>query len=227
MKKNLRVILPVAGIAALGLGVAAVQAAAPAPASNPAQVFVDKLAAILHLPSSTVAKDLKQAQLDTIQQMVTDGKITQAQADAMKAKVNSSTAPAPGFRFGGGFGERIEPAVAGDLRTAELNAAAKVLKIDVATLQSDLRARKTPADLEKAANVSEANVRDAVRAAAKGVLDQAVKDKKITQPQEDAVLARLQNGPALPFGRGGHGPRRGFRGPGGGPGGPGGPGTRA
>jgi len=55
MKLNRLIVLPVAALAAVIIGVAAVEAA-PSPSASPttsknyAQTFVDKLAGILHLP---------------------------------------------------------------------------------------------------------------------------------------------------------------------------------
>jgi len=230
MRNKWRVLAIGGGIAALFV-VVGVEAATPSPSAspsaNPAQVFVDKLASILHLSSSQTAADLKQAELATIDQMVKDGKITQAQGDALKQKIQNGTAPAfglPGFGRMHGPGPNMQ--LMQSLRTAELNAAAKALKTDVSTLQSDLRSGKTPAQLEQAAGISDTALRDALKSAAKGVLDPAVKAGTITQAQEDALLNRISSG-RLPLGGfggprgGGHGwfgPHPG--GPGGGPGAP-------
>src|SRR5437868_13551359 len=93
MKLNRWIALPVAGLAGVVIGVAAVEAA-PSPSASPtssknyAQVFVDKLAGILHLSPAATQDALKQAQLQTVDQMLADGKITKSQADAMKARIN-------------------------------------------------------------------------------------------------------------------------------------------
>src|SRR5207248_154686 len=88
------IVLPAAGLAAVIIGVAAVEAA-PSPSASPtgsknyAQVFVDKLAGILHLTPAQTQDALKQAQLQTVDQMLADGKITKAQADAILSRVGS------------------------------------------------------------------------------------------------------------------------------------------
>src|SRR3984893_14993695 len=94
MKLNRWYALPAAGLAAVVIGVAAVQAApSPSPsktrAKNYAQVFVDKLAGILGLTPAKTQDALKQAQLQTVDQMLTDAQITQAQAEAMVARINA------------------------------------------------------------------------------------------------------------------------------------------
>src|SRR2546427_708136 len=98
MKLNRWIVLPAAGLAAVIVGVAAVEAA-PSPSASPtssknyAQVFVDKLAGILHMTPAQTQDALKQAQLQTVDQMLADGKMTQAQADALLARVGGGLKP--------------------------------------------------------------------------------------------------------------------------------------
>jgi polyhydroxyalkanoate synthesis regulator phasin len=204
MKFNRWMAVPVGGLAALIIGVVAVNAATPSigTGSNYAQVFVDKLAAILHLSPTETQNHLKQAELQTIDQMVKDGTITQAQADALKSRVNSGT----GFGFGLPFrhgGAHADGTLFRDLRTAELNAVADALHMTPSDLQTQLRSGKTLSDLEQAAGVTDRAVRTAEHNAAKTVLDSAVKAGKITQAQEDAILAKIdQNGSLRGFGAG-------------------------
>src|SRR2546428_10070228 len=111
MKGRRWVVLPVAVLAAIIIGIVAVEAApSPSPSAsgskNYAQGFVDKLAAILHLNSTQTRDALKQAELQTVDQMLKDGKITQQHADAMKARTNTGNGRGPMGGFGlhhGGF----------------------------------------------------------------------------------------------------------------------------
>src|SRR5437868_12670670 len=131
MKRNRWLALPVAGIAAVAIGVAAVQAApSPSPSAgssskNYAQVFVDKLAAILGLSPAKTQDALKNAELQTVDQMVADGRITKAQGDALKAKINAGQGLGPigGFGLRGGPARRGTLGVTRDLMTAGLGAA--------------------------------------------------------------------------------------------------------
>jgi len=203
MKLNRLIVLPVAGIAAVIIGVAAVEAA-PSPSASPttsknyAQTFIDKLAGILHLTPAQTTDALKQAQLQTVDQMLKDGQITQQQADAMKARINAGQGLGPigGFgRRGGGFGGfKGNGALMQSLTTAELNAAASALHMSAATLQSALRSGKSLADLETQQKVSDSAVKAAMKNAAKGVLDNAVKAGTITQAQADSILSRVGSG---------------------------------
>jgi len=200
MKLNRWIVLPVAGLAALIVGVAAVEAA-PSPSASPtasknyAQTFIDKLAGILHLTPAQTTDALKQAQLQTVDQMLKDGQITQQQADAMKARINAGQGlgPVGGFgRHGGGF--KGNGALMQSLTTAELNAAASALHMSTASLQSALRSGKSLTDLEAQQKVTDSAVKAAMKNAAKGVLDNAVKAGTLTQAQADAILSRVGAG---------------------------------
>jgi polyhydroxyalkanoate synthesis regulator phasin len=201
MKLNRWYALPAAVLAAAVIGVAAVEAApSPSPSASPsknyAQAFIDKLAAILHLTPAQTQDALKQAELQTVDQMLKDGRITQQQADALKAKINAGQGLGPiggfGFRHGGGF--KAGAGVMRDLMTAELNAAASALHLSTADLQSALRSGKSLADLEAQQKVSDSAVQAAMKNAAKGVLDKAVKAGTLTQAQADAILSRVGTG---------------------------------
>jgi polyhydroxyalkanoate synthesis regulator phasin len=201
MRLNRWIVLPLAGVAAVVIGVAAVEAApspsaSPTPSKNYAQTFVDKLAGILHLTPAATLDALKQAQLQTVDQMLKDGQITQQQADAMKARINAGQGL--GFGFGGrhrGFGGfKADRALMQSLTTAELNAAAAALHMSTADLQSALKSGKSLSDLETQQKVSDSAVKSAMTNAAKGVLDNAVKAGTITQAQADAILSRVGSG---------------------------------
>ena len=207
MKLNRWTVLPVAGVAALLIGVAAVEAApSPSPSAsgskNYAQVFLDKLAGILHLTPAQTQDALKQAQLQTVDQMVKDGQITQAQANALKARINAGQGLGPigglGLRRGGAF--KAQGTVLRDLTTAELNAAASALHLSTADFQSALRSGKSLSDLETQQKVSDGAVKAAMKSAAKGVLDKAVKAGTITQAQADSIHSRVGSGLNFGFG---------------------------
>src|SRR3977135_3121219 len=199
MKLNRWIVLPAAGRAALIIGVAAVEAA-PSPSASPtasknyAQVFVDKLAGILHLTPAQTQDALKQAQLQTVDQMLADGKITKSQADAMKARINAGQGLGAIGGLGRHGGFKTDMKVLQDLKTAELNAAASALHMSPADLQSALRSGKSLSDLETQQKLSDSTGKAAMKNAAKGVLDKAVKAGTLTQAQADALLSRVGGG---------------------------------
>jgi hypothetical protein len=200
MRLNRWTVLPLAALAAIVIGVVAVEAApSPSPSTgaskNYVQVFVDKLAGILHLTPAQTKDALKQAELQTVDQMLADGRITKQQADALKAKINAGQGLGPIGGFGlkrpGLFGDR---ALMRDLTTAELNAVASALHMSTSDLQSALRSGKKLSDLETQQKVSDSAVKTAMKNAAKGVLDKAVKAGTITQAQEDQILSKVGSG---------------------------------
>jgi polyhydroxyalkanoate synthesis regulator phasin len=200
MRLNRWIVLPAAGIAAVIIGVAAVEAA-PSPSASPtasknyAQTFIDKLAGILHLTPTQTTDALKQAQLQTVDQMLKDGQITQQQADAMKARINAGQGLVFGFGGRHGFGGfKANGALMQSLTTAELNAAASALHMSTADLRSALKSGKSLSAIETQQKVSDSAVKTAMKNAAKGVLDNAVKAGTITQAQADAILSRLGSG---------------------------------
>src|SRR5438067_13826162 len=105
MKLKRWIVLPAVGLAAVIIGVAAVEAA-PSPSASPtasknyAQAFVDKLAGILHLTPTQTRDALKQAELQAVDKMLADGQITKSQADALKTKINAGQGLGPIGGFG-------------------------------------------------------------------------------------------------------------------------------
>jgi polyhydroxyalkanoate synthesis regulator phasin len=195
MKRNTLVIGAVVAVLALGAGAMAVQAApAATPSTDYRQVFIDKLAGILHKSSKETADGIKKASEQTVDQMVKDGKITQAQADKMKQAIASGK----GFGFGGERGERSgkhgDSALMQELRTARMNAMAKLFGLSAADLQAQLKAGKSIKDLQQAKGISDEALKAARHDAVKPILDKAVKDGKLTQAQADHLLQRIDSG---------------------------------
>jgi len=162
----------------------------------------------------TVVDALLAEQKARLQQAVTDGRLTQAQADARLAELQTqlptqlSTTFTPGQRGGGrgmpgGFG----PGVA-------LTTVATTLGVTESELTTALQAGKSVADVNTEKNVSLETVITTIVAEQKTVLQQAVTAGRLTQEQADQQLARLQaNLPHLLSLKGGLG--HGFGGPGG------------
>jgi hypothetical protein len=165
------------------------------------------------------------AQLD---KAVKAGELTQAQADAIKARRKSSGRVLGGVggphpRLGGpGHGGRGHhgPGGPGGPRGRGggpiLDDAAKALGLTRAKLVEQLRAGKSVADVAKAQGKDLAAVKSAVKAAAKTRFDAAVKAGDLTQAQADEMLSHLDEKLARfdeagglcpdggPGGRGGH-----------------------
>jgi hypothetical protein len=76
---------------------------------------------------------------------------------------------------------------------AGLDTAAKYLGLTDAQLRRRLMAGKSLADVAAAQNKDVAGLKSAIEAAVKGRLDKAVADKRLTQAQEDKIVAELHS----------------------------------
>ncbi len=139
---------------------------------------------------STVVDAVVAEQTTVLKQAVTDGRITQQQADARIAKLKTDLPtmlstkmperPVGGPR-GGGFGPFGAPATI-----------AKALGISESDLMTALKGGKTVADVATEKGVALTTVVDAVVAERTTALKQAVTDGRITQQQADDQLAKLK-----------------------------------
>ncbi len=96
--------------------------------------------------------------------------------------------PAPGFGPGG---RRGAFGLNADWQTPMQGAVAQALGITLDDLNAQLRAGKTVAQIAQSKNISLTKLHDDVQAAHKALIQQAVKDGKLTQAQADAMLSRL------------------------------------
>ncbi|MHB1162822.1 MAG: hypothetical protein ACYC3V_21180 [Chloroflexota bacterium] len=192
-------ILGLAGVvAALAVaGSAFAQTPTPAPdqkaKSSYQELFLDRLAAALGTTREKLNGAFTQARDETVDQQVKDGKLTQEQADKIKAR--SGEAP---FGFGiRGFerGHKGGPAFMGGGQAHE--AIAKALGMTSEDLTNQLRSGKTLAELAKG---KEQAVKDAVVGVVKPQLDEAVKNGKMTQDRANQILEQIQSSDLNSFG---------------------------
>ena len=180
-----------AGVAALavggtGAGIAATKLASSPSAENNA--IVDATAKNLGIEPSKLSAALKKALEDRVDAAVAAGRLTKAQGDELKQRIESGdvpffAGPGPGFRHGFGgphpFGHGLD-------------AAATYLGLSEDQLQSQLRSGKTLAEIAKAQNKSVDGLKSAMLEDAQAKLDQAVKDGHMTKAMEQRVLSGLQ-----------------------------------
>lgn len=187
--------------------------ASPSPAATPGNslwnTFLDKLAAALNISRAQLDSAIVTAGSGTVDEAVQQGRLTQAQADALKQRLQQGDIRPLFGRGGKGWGG---PRLAG-LKEAMLNAAAGALNLSADELVTRLRNGETLAAIAQAQGTNEQAVIDAALAAAKTWLDQAVANGTLTQAQADAIYTRLQARGAqiLTHPGRGHGPR-GWRG---------------
>ncbi len=182
--------IAVAALAVIGGGGAAIAAAQGSSSSG--QSFLDSVARHLGISSQKLEDATKAAAIDQVDAALKEGKITKAQADELKARIQSGefppfAGPLGGPRFGhfhrGGrppFGEK-------------LSAAADYLGLTQTELRSKLRAGRTLGDIAKARGKSVDGLKQAILDEAEEKLDQLVEDGELTRADADEMLARMKS----------------------------------
>jgi uncharacterized protein YidB (DUF937 family) len=184
MTRNRKLMLGLAAalLAAAGGGVAI--AASDSSPKEENQAIIDDAAKQLGISSSKLSDALKKAVSDRVDAAVAAGRISQAEGDALKQRINSDDyplflGPHRGFGHFGFFG-------GGD-------AAASYLGLTEAQLRSELEAGKTLAQVTQAHGKSVGGLIDALVADVKKHLDAAVAAGRLTQAQENEMLSGLRD----------------------------------
>ena len=149
----------------------------------------------------------KAAAIDQVNADLAAGRITQAQADALKTRIEAGNGvlEGPGFGRGPDFGPggpggpvgRAGPVGPGfgakPFLGDELAAAAKYLGLSESDLRTKLQGGQSLADVAKAQSKDLAGLEQAIVDTAKAQLDKAVAAKDLTQAQADDILAKLKS----------------------------------
>jgi len=189
--------------------------------SEESQAVVNDAAKQLGVEPNKLSNALKKALEDRIDAAVADGRLTKAEGDALKKRLESEgvplIAPPLGFRHLGHFGHDGFR----DHGLHGLSPAAKYLGLSQSQLESKLESGKTLAQVAKDQGKSVDGLVSALKNDLQQKLDQAVSSGRLTKAQEQKILAAadqrlndLVNGkfPAgPPDGRGPFGHRNGFR----------------
>ena len=169
--------------------------------SDMATAFWNALASKLGIGVDTAKSAVADARKAAIEQAVTDGKLTRAQADKMEQRLTSNTPQGSGPFFGGmrggmfkggtgrGIGFGLQGGLSGGANTLE--AVANVLNLKPADLITQLRSGKTLAAITTAQNVDAAKVKQAIVDAAMAQVQREVQDGVLTQAQANQILSRL------------------------------------
>jgi ribosomal protein S20 len=182
--------IAVVALAVAGGGGAAIAAAQGS--SSPGQSFLDSLARHLGISSQKLEDATKAAAVDQVDAALKEGKITKAQADELKARIQSGEFPPfAGPLFGPRFGHfhRGGPPLFGE----KLSAAADYLGLSEAELRMKLNSGQTLANIAKARGKSVEGLKQAILDEAEKKLDQLVEDGELTQAEADEMLARLKS----------------------------------
>lgn len=209
----------VAGLAVAGGGAAYAETQLSSPRQEN-QAVLNDAAKQLGVEPSALNAALKQALENRVDEAVAAGRLTKAQGNELKQRIESGDVPL----FGGpGLGPRsIHHAGA----FGGLDAAASYLGLTDAQLRTQLESGKSLADVAKAQGKTVDGLVQALVDAAKKKIDAAVTAGRLTQSQADAIVADLKsrvtgfvNGATPRFGfrhgfRDGAPPATGFAGPG-------------
>jgi hypothetical protein len=199
MKVKRYVLVSAAVLAAGAGGGAAIAASGGDDPQKTEQSILDDAAKRLNVTPDALRSALGAAEDSQLDQAVKDGKLTQAQADAIKAdrKQDGSVLGGPGAGgphggpgghpgFGAGPGLRFKIGPGG-----AIDAAASALGLKRDDLVTKLRDGKSIADVAKDQGKSLDDVKKAITDGVTKELDQAVTDKKLTSDQRDKVLKEL------------------------------------
>lgn len=166
--------------------------------SNYRDAFLNRVAAILGIDRSQLDSAFNQAANDMITQAENDGKLTADQANRMRDRIANEGwqgGPFMGGPFKGGWGGHHGWGHKGRMwmKGAVLDAAASTLGIDTAALKDELKSGKTLGEIADARGVDRQKLLDAMSAAMKKDLDDAVANGKLTQEQADRMLEKFQS----------------------------------
>jgi hypothetical protein len=184
--KRVVVIGAIAVLAAVGVAGGAIAASGTFDPKAEKQAFLNDAAGRLGVTSDKLEAALKAAAIDRVDAALAAGQITKAEADAMKAAINSGRLP---LGLGVPFGPRLHAEghvfIGGDV----IDAAATYLGLTQDQLGTQLASGKSLADVAKAQGKTVDGLEQAMTSAFQSKLDQAVKDGRLTSAQRDQILS--------------------------------------
>ncbi len=184
LNRKTKIVLGAAALlSSIGAG-AAVAASQDSSPSSESKAVIDDAAKQLGIPSTKLSDALKQALSDRVDAAVAAGRVTKAEGDALKARIQSNDFPLFGgpHRGSGHFGF-----------IGRLESAAGYIGITEAQLRAELDGGKSLAQVAKAHGKSVDGLIDALVAAAKEKLDNAVSAGRLTEAQETEMLSALKD----------------------------------
>jgi len=187
---NSKRLVLVTSAVALAVGAGGAVAASKASTSR-SDSFLGRVAAHLGISTQKLQDATKAAAIDQVNADLEAGRITKAQADAMKARIEQGEVPlffGGPHRFGD-FGHRGIPFG----RRGHLSAAADYLGLTPLQLMQRLASGQSLADVAKAQNKSVDGLKKAILDGAKKDFDQAVKDGMMTEAQAKQELSELES----------------------------------
>ena len=154
------------------------------------QEYLNRVAANLGVSPQQLQDALKKTRVEQINQAVSEGKLSQDQANQMIQRINSGQGP---IGFGpnvGGPGHGPKPGDRQAMRGGMMGAA-QALGLTPEQLRQELQGGKTLAQVAEQRNVSRDELKARLQAQQKQRLDQAVQQGRMTAEQASQVQARF------------------------------------
>jgi hypothetical protein len=187
------VVTAVAGVAVVGAGgaIAADKLRSP---KEESQAVLNDAAQQLGVQPSELSAALKKALSNRVDEAVEDGRLTKAEGDAIKARINAGEFPLFGVPHGPGFGfEDFGPGLHGLPGPDHfLSTAADYLGLTQAQLRTQLNSGKTLAQVANDRNKSVEGLVDKLVADKKARIEEAVEDGRLTRAEADEIEADLR-----------------------------------
>jgi len=186
--RRAKVVATGGGLAALVLSAAALAQTETFSPREESDALVADVAEQLGVEPSQLTDALREAYTNRIDQAVEDGRLTAEQADALKERLEAGDVPllmgpwsghGPGHGFHGGF-------------AGGFDAAAAYLGLSEDELRTALEDGDTLAEVAEEQDKSVDGLVDAMVAAARAHLDEAVEEGRITEEMRDSMLATLE-----------------------------------
>jgi hypothetical protein len=183
VKRTTAIVTVAAALAVLGVGASSVAAA-----DKPS--LVDDVATRLGISSDTLRGAFRDALDARVDAAVKAGKLTPDQAAKLKERI--ANAKGLGLRIRNAIAKHRGSFVPG-ARVKERGAAATYIGITRQELRTELRSGKSLAQIATAHGKTADGLVNAMLAPAKARLDKAVQNGRLTQQQENQMLARLED----------------------------------
>jgi hypothetical protein len=207
-KHRRKVVVAAAGVAAAAVTAGAFAATGALSSREESQAVMEDAAEQLGVEPAELSAALKQALKNRVDAAVAAGRLTEEQATELKERIDADEFPL----FGVGHGVRGH-----HVHLGHLEAAASFLGMTEEKLRSAVEDGQTLAEVAEEQDKPVAGLVDAVVAAEKEELEQAVADGRLTEEQQQSILSSLEeritalvNGERgigrAGFGRPGHGP---------------------
>jgi hypothetical protein len=184
-KLKRKVAIGAAGVAVLA-GAGGTYAATQKSGNDDRQAYLNDVAKRLNVSPKELSSAFRGAFNDRLDKAVADGRITRSEANEIKKRVRERG----GVPFPGPGGPGVRHFGGGPLMVG-IDAAAKYLDLTDAQLRGKLESGKSLAQVARDRHKSVDALKAAIKKAARGRLDKAVDDKRITKSQEQRVLGRL------------------------------------